>query len=87
MEKGFLTHPADGYIGSVLACGFLAWTEGTLSLIDSVGIRTFVAGIHRRGPRGAERTSATLFPNRRGSPESTAGDRLRYAICAGRLRD
>lgn len=43
LEDNVLTHPADGDIGSVLGWGFPTWTGGTLSLIDTVGLRAFVA--------------------------------------------
>jgi 3-hydroxyacyl-CoA dehydrogenase/enoyl-CoA hydratase/3-hydroxybutyryl-CoA epimerase len=43
LEEGVLTHPADGDVGSLLAWGFPAWTGGTLSLIETVGIQNFVA--------------------------------------------
>jgi 3-hydroxyacyl-CoA dehydrogenase/enoyl-CoA hydratase/3-hydroxybutyryl-CoA epimerase len=42
LEEGVLTHPADGDVGSVLAWGFPAWTGGTLSLIETVGVENFV---------------------------------------------
>lgn len=47
LEEGVLTHPADGDVGSVLAWGFPTWTGGTLSLIDTVGIQTFVEECER----------------------------------------
>jgi len=54
-EEGVITHPQDGDIGSILGWGFPAWTGGTLSLIDTVGIREFVAECDRmaqsHGPR------------------------------------
>jgi 3-hydroxyacyl-CoA dehydrogenase/enoyl-CoA hydratase/3-hydroxybutyryl-CoA epimerase len=43
LEEGVLTHPADADVGSLLAWGFPAWTGGPLSLIETVGIREFVA--------------------------------------------
>lgn len=42
LEEGVLTHAADGDLGAVLGWGFPAWTGGTLSLIDTLGVRTFV---------------------------------------------
>ncbi len=42
LEEGVLTTAADADIGSVLGWGFPTWTGGTLSLIDTVGIRQFV---------------------------------------------
>jgi len=46
LEEGVLTDPADGDVGSVLAWGFPSWTGGTLSYIDTIGIRSFVAECH-----------------------------------------
>ena len=47
LEEGVLTHPADGDIGSIFGIGFPAWTGGTLSYIDTVGIGTFVEQCER----------------------------------------
>jgi len=56
-EEGVITHPEDGDIGSIFGWGFPPWTGGTLSLIDTVGIREFVAECDRMaqayGPRFA----------------------------------
>ncbi|TDK65642.1 3-hydroxyacyl-CoA dehydrogenase NAD-binding domain-containing protein [Sapientia aquatica] len=43
MEEGVINDAADADLGAVLGLGYPAWTGGTLSLIDSVGIRLFVA--------------------------------------------
>jgi len=57
LEEGVLTSPVDGDLGSILGWGFPAWTGGTLSFIDTVGIREFVAECARLaatcGPRFA----------------------------------
>jgi 3-hydroxyacyl-CoA dehydrogenase/enoyl-CoA hydratase/3-hydroxybutyryl-CoA epimerase len=42
-EEGVLTNAADGDIGSIFGWGFPAYTGGTLSFIDTVGIQRFVA--------------------------------------------
>jgi 3-hydroxyacyl-CoA dehydrogenase / enoyl-CoA hydratase / 3-hydroxybutyryl-CoA epimerase len=47
LEEGVLTHPADGDLGAVFGWGFPAWTGGTLSLIDTVGVGEFVAECDR----------------------------------------
>ncbi len=47
LEEGVLDHPADADIGSIFGWGFPAWTGGTLSLIDTVGIKRFVAECDR----------------------------------------
>jgi 3-hydroxyacyl-CoA dehydrogenase/enoyl-CoA hydratase/3-hydroxybutyryl-CoA epimerase len=55
LEEGVLSQPADADLGSVLAWGFPTYTGGTLSLIDTVGPRAFVAECDRLaqayGPR------------------------------------
>ena len=57
LEEGVLTNPIDGDLGSILGWGFPAWTGGTLSFIDTVGIAAFVADCERlaatHGPRFA----------------------------------
>jgi 3-hydroxyacyl-CoA dehydrogenase/enoyl-CoA hydratase/3-hydroxybutyryl-CoA epimerase len=57
MEEGVLVTAADGDIGSIFGWGFPAWTGGTLSYIDMLGIRPFVAECERLaasyGPRFA----------------------------------
>jgi 3-hydroxyacyl-CoA dehydrogenase/enoyl-CoA hydratase/3-hydroxybutyryl-CoA epimerase len=42
-EEGVMDHPADADIGSIFGWGFPPWTGGTLSFIDTVGIKHFVA--------------------------------------------
>ena len=55
LEEGVITHPADADLGSILGWGFPAWTGGTLSFIDTLGIRAFVEECKRlaraHGPR------------------------------------
>jgi len=55
MEEGVLRTAIDGDLGSILGWGFPAWTGGTLSFIDTVGIGPFVAECERLaaayGPR------------------------------------
>jgi 3-hydroxyacyl-CoA dehydrogenase/enoyl-CoA hydratase/3-hydroxybutyryl-CoA epimerase len=54
-EEGIITRAADGDLGSILGVGFPAWTGGTLSYIDTLGIERFVAECSamakRYGPR------------------------------------
>lgn len=56
-EEGVLDHPADADIGSIFGWGFPPWTGGTLSFIDTVGVKHFVAECDRMakayGPRFA----------------------------------
>jgi len=47
LEEGVLTHPADGDVGSIFGWGFPAYTGGTLSFIETVGLRAFVAEADR----------------------------------------
>ena len=46
-EEGVLTHAEDADIGSIFGWGFPPWTGGTLSFIDTVGIKHFVAECDR----------------------------------------
>ena len=55
LEEGVVTHPADADLGSLLAWGFPAWTGGTLSLIETVGMRRFVAECERLAERSGPR--------------------------------
>jgi 3-hydroxyacyl-CoA dehydrogenase / enoyl-CoA hydratase / 3-hydroxybutyryl-CoA epimerase len=47
MEEGVVTDPADADVGSIFGWGFPAWSGGTASLIDTVGIRDFIAECDR----------------------------------------
>jgi 3-hydroxyacyl-CoA dehydrogenase/enoyl-CoA hydratase/3-hydroxybutyryl-CoA epimerase len=57
MEEDVVPEPADADVGSILGWGFPPWTGGTLSLIDTIGLETFVeectALAERHGPRFA----------------------------------
>ncbi len=46
-EEGVLTHTEDADIGSIFGWGFPPYTGGTLSWIDTLGIRAFVAECDR----------------------------------------
>ncbi|MFP5306313.1 MAG: 3-hydroxyacyl-CoA dehydrogenase NAD-binding domain-containing protein, partial [Gammaproteobacteria bacterium] len=56
-EEGVVANPVDADIGSILGIGYPAWTGGTLSYIDTVGIERFVEQCQRlatlHGPRFA----------------------------------
>jgi len=43
LESNVLTNPQDGDVGSIMGLGFAPQTGGAISLIDQVGIKTFVA--------------------------------------------
>ena len=47
VEEGVVTHTEDGDIGSIFGWGFPPYTGGTLSYIDTVGIKAFVAECDR----------------------------------------
>jgi 3-hydroxyacyl-CoA dehydrogenase / enoyl-CoA hydratase / 3-hydroxybutyryl-CoA epimerase len=47
IEEGVVTDPADADVGSIFGWGFPAWTGGTVSLIDTVGMVAFLADCDR----------------------------------------
>jgi 3-hydroxyacyl-CoA dehydrogenase/enoyl-CoA hydratase/3-hydroxybutyryl-CoA epimerase len=55
LEEGVLETPQDADLGAVYGWGFPAWTGGTISYIDTIGIEKFVAEAdklaQRYGPR------------------------------------
>ena len=55
MEEGVVTTAAEADLGSILGWGFPAWTGGTLSYIDTVGVRNFVAECDRLAKRYGKR--------------------------------
>jgi 3-hydroxyacyl-CoA dehydrogenase/enoyl-CoA hydratase/3-hydroxybutyryl-CoA epimerase len=55
MEEGVVTTAAEADLGSILGWGFPAWTGGTLSYIDTIGIRNFVAECDRLAKRYGRR--------------------------------
>ena len=56
-EENVLTAPEDADVGAILGWGFAPWSGGPLSLIDTVGLKAFVAECDRLaqayGPRFA----------------------------------
>ncbi len=54
-EEGVLTHAEDADIGSIFGWGFPPYTGGTLSYIDTMGIREFVAECDRMAAAYGER--------------------------------
>jgi 3-hydroxyacyl-CoA dehydrogenase/enoyl-CoA hydratase/3-hydroxybutyryl-CoA epimerase len=42
MDEGVVTHPADADIGSIFGWGFPPYTGGTISFIETEGVRSFV---------------------------------------------
>jgi 3-hydroxyacyl-CoA dehydrogenase/enoyl-CoA hydratase/3-hydroxybutyryl-CoA epimerase len=55
MEEGVVTTAAEADLGSILGWGFPAWTGGTLSYVDTIGIRSFVAECDRLAKRYGKR--------------------------------
>ena len=55
VEEGVVTHAEDGDIGSIFGWGFPPYTGGTLSYIDTIGIRAFVADCDRMAERYGDR--------------------------------
>ncbi len=55
MEEGVVTTAAEADLGSILGWGFPAWTGGTLSFIDTVGIGEFVAECNRLARKHGKR--------------------------------
>ena len=57
LEQGVLETAQDADLGAVYGWGFPAWTGGTLSYIDTIGLETFVREADRLtqqyGPRFA----------------------------------
>ncbi|MGR6466853.1 FAD-dependent oxidoreductase [Rhizobium sp. PAMB 3182] len=43
MEEGIVTDPREADVGSILGFGFAPYTGGTLSYIDGMGVKNFVA--------------------------------------------
>jgi len=75
-EEGVLTSAAEADLGSVLGWGFPAYTGGTLSFIDTVGVAAFVAECQRLAQHHGER-----FKPPRGLLErARSGARLHAAV-------
>ena len=59
VEEGVITHAEDGDIGSIFGWGFPPYTGGTLSYIDTIGIREFVAECDRLAGQYGDRFKAS----------------------------
>jgi 3-hydroxyacyl-CoA dehydrogenase/enoyl-CoA hydratase/3-hydroxybutyryl-CoA epimerase len=55
MEENVITDPADADLGSILGWGFPPWTGGTISYIETVGLKQFVADCDRLARDHGER--------------------------------
>jgi 3-hydroxyacyl-CoA dehydrogenase/enoyl-CoA hydratase/3-hydroxybutyryl-CoA epimerase len=59
LEEGVLETPQDADLGAVYGWGFPAWTGGTISYIDTIGIETFV----READQLAQKHGARFMPS------------------------
>jgi 3-hydroxyacyl-CoA dehydrogenase / enoyl-CoA hydratase / 3-hydroxybutyryl-CoA epimerase len=75
MEEGVVTTAAEADLGSVLGWGFPAWTGGTLSYIDTIGVREFVAECDRL----AKRHGARFRPSKWLRERADRGDKFHAA--------
>ena len=55
LEEGVLRNVADGDIGAILGWGFAPYTGGPLSMIDTIGLETFVRECERMAQQYGER--------------------------------
>jgi len=55
LDENVVTHPADADIGSIFGWGFPAWTGGTLSFIETVGVKEFTREADRLAKEYGER--------------------------------
>jgi 3-hydroxyacyl-CoA dehydrogenase/enoyl-CoA hydratase/3-hydroxybutyryl-CoA epimerase len=55
LDEGVVTHPADADVGSVFGWGFPAYTGGTISFIETEGLKQFVAEADRLAETHGER--------------------------------
>jgi 3-hydroxyacyl-CoA dehydrogenase / enoyl-CoA hydratase / 3-hydroxybutyryl-CoA epimerase len=79
VEQRVITEPADADLGSILGWGFPAWTGGTLSFIETLGLGKFVAqceeferahGARFKVPEELRRRAADSRPFHAGRPVS-----------------
>ena len=55
IDEGVVTHPADADIGSIFGWGFPPYTGGTISYIETEGLKEFVAEADRLAETWGER--------------------------------
>ena len=55
LDEGVLTHPADADIGSIFGWGFPPYTGGTISFIETEGLKQFVSEADRLATTYGER--------------------------------
>ena len=61
VEEGVVTEAADADLGSILGLGYPSWTGGTLSYIETVGLREFVAQCDALAERYGERFRPSVW--------------------------
>jgi 3-hydroxyacyl-CoA dehydrogenase/enoyl-CoA hydratase/3-hydroxybutyryl-CoA epimerase len=83
-EEGVVTEAADADLGSIFGWGFPPYTGGTLSFIDTLGVRSFVAECDRlaaaygprfkvpRGLRERAETNSPFYPRPAGAAKRSA---------------
>jgi len=59
VEEGIVTDPREADVGSILGFGFAPYTGGTLSYIDGMGVKTFVALCEKLASAYGERFKPT----------------------------
>ena len=59
MEEGVVADPREADVGSILGFGFAPFTGGTISLIDGMGAKAFVA----RAEELAEKYGSRFLPS------------------------
>ena len=59
VEEGIVTDPREADVGSILGFGFAPYTGGTLSYIDGMGVKTFVALCETLAARHGDRFAPT----------------------------
>ena len=79
VEEGVVTDPREADVGSILGFGFAPFTGGTLSYIDGMGAKEFVAladGSRRNMARASARTSCCgRWPRRARVSTAASGSR------------
>ncbi|HEY9056411.1 MAG TPA: FAD-dependent oxidoreductase [Aurantimonas sp.] len=59
MEEGVVVDPREADVGSILGFGYAPYTGGTISYIDGMGVKAFVALCERLADRHGERFQPT----------------------------
>lgn len=70
-EEGVIETPEDGDLGALYGWGFPAWTGGTLSFIDTVGVEAFVTEADRLAQAYGERFAPSAWLRARAASGET----------------